>query len=491
MKVTKTAVSAATALALVAGTVVAAPANAADTTDASAATSTETEIAPKGAAVPNATADTEAKQFVKDFDKLPAGTTAEFKDGKKPTLVEGVTVDTVTIVVTEPGKEPVEVKGYAFPGEVPADFVGDKTEEPTTAAPADTTDKTDAPATDTTDKTEEPTTEAPADTPASETDKADASATETPVEDKTETPADNTAGDKTEEPTTEAPADTTDNTETPADETTDTDASATNPASKTVNAADVTDPTSVQPRDFVANADALPEGTTFEYTLNPFDYDGWEESGAVGVVEVKVPGVDEPFEVLAFVSASTADESTTEEPTTDAPADETTDTNAPVTDPTSEDFQNPYPIVQTVTNADRQKTRPVDFISNADEMPVGTTYSYSAYPFFEGWEESRAFGVVKIEFPNGETQSVTAIAYSGTGDAADDTADTGAEDTEQPSDGTTDEVDAAAGEFDVQQEIASINQILQLILVFVLLNFAMIAPIYGAIFPNAATDETA
>lgn len=421
MKVTKTAVSAATALALVAGTVVAAPANAADATDAPSAASTETETAPKGAAVPNATADTEAKQFVKDFDKLPAGTTAEFKDGKKPTLVEGVTVDTVTIVVTEPGKEPVEVKGYAFPGEVPADFVGDKTEEPTT----------------------------------------------------------------------EAPADTTDNTETPADETTDTDAPATNPASKTVNAADVTDPTSVQPRDFVANADALPEGTTFEYTLNPFDYDGWKESGAVGVVEVKVPGVDEPFEVLAFVSASTADESTTEEPTTDAPDDETTDTNAPVTDPTSEDFQNPYPIVQTVTNADRQKTRPVDFISNADEMPVGTTYSYSAYPFFEGWEESRAFGVVKIEFPNGETQSVTAIAYSGTGDAADDTADTGAEDTEQPSDGTTDEVDAAAGEFDVQQEIASINQILQLILVFVLLNFAMIAPIYGAIFPNAATDETA
>ena len=95
-----------------------------------------------------------------------------------------------------------------------------------------------------------------------------------------------------------------------------------------------------------------------------------------------------------------------------------------------------------------------------------------------------------VEFPNGETQSVTAIAYSGTGDA-DNATDTGAADAEQPSDGTTDEVDPAAGEFDVQQEIASINQILQLILVFVLLNFAMIAPIYGAIFPNAATDETA
>ena len=206
---------------------------------------------------------------------------------------------------------------------------------------------------------------------------------------------------------------------------------------------------------------------------------------------MKVPGVDEPFEVLAFVSASAANEGTTDGPTTDAPADdETTDNDTPVTDPTSEDFQNPYPIAQTVTNADRQKTRPVDFISNADEMPVGTTYSYSAYPFFEGWEESRAFGVVMVEFPNGETQSVTAIAYSGTGDA-DNATDTGAADAEQPSDGTTDEVDPAAGEFDVQQEIASINQILQLILVFVLLNFAMIAPIYGAIFPNAATDETA
>lgn len=422
MKVTKTAVSAVTALALVAGTVVAAPANAADATDSTAAASTETETAPKGAAVPNATADTEAKKFVKDFDKLPAGTTAEFKDGKKPALADGATVDTVTIVVTEPGKEPVEVKGYAFPGEVPADFVGDKTDAPTDETAGD---KTDAPADET------------ADTPA----------------DKTEEPADK-------------------------------------PTGKTVDAADVTDPASVKPRDFVANADSLPEGTTFEYSLNPFDYDEWKESGAVGVVEVKVPGVDEPFEVLAFVSAPAVNEGTTDEPTTDAPSDETTDNDAPVTDPTSEDFQNPYPIVQTVTNADRQKTRPVDFISNADEMPVGTTYSYSAYPFFEGWEESRAFGVVKIEFPNGETQSVTAIAYSGTGDA-DDTTDAGEADTEQPSDGTSDEVDAAAGEFDVQQEIASINQILQLILVFVLLNSAMIAPIYGAIFPNAATDETA
>ena len=299
------------------------------------------------------------KDYIQDADKLPAGTTFEFKD-PKPNFDEPGDVDT-TIVVTYPDGTTDEVTVTIPVKAAPTQSDADKNDPTPVTTPAEVT---------------------PGTTPNPKDYVKDAAKLPagTTFEFKDPKPNFNEPGDKKTTIVVTYPDGTTDEitvtipvkAATPAQ----TDADKNDPTPVTTPA-EVTAGTTPNPKDYVKDAAKLPAGTTFEFKDPKPNF---TEPGNVNTT------------IVITYPDGTTDEVTVTIPVKAAPTQSDADKNEPKAVSSAE-----------VTVGDT--VDPKNFIANADKLPAGTKFAF-ADPQPDFSKSGVKNTVVMVAYPDGSTDVV-------------------------------------------------------------------------------------